>query len=214
MHAGRGFYLLYEGCVNYQAARRFRTFLPRGFTRPDRLCPLRTAAAATRRFGLLADSENRASASITLSVAVRSVSASSFAKPSAVPRNVAVQTRTGSVEKANHVIKGLYISGLYISEDLRSGVGSCAPGKSRPTRRAASFREFKSFLLVALFHCIFDITRHVMRGAFSLVELTFSLQFFIARGLSSSVLDSTLHFFGRAFDVFAIHTELFLLCVL
>ena len=192
MYAGRGFYLLYDGCVNYQAARRFRTFLPRGFTRPDRLCPFRTAATATRRFGLLADSENRASASITLSVAVRSFSASSFAIPSAIPRNMAVQTRTGCVEKANHAFKG-----LYISEDSPFSVGSCAPEKSRPTRRAAIFREFKSFLLVALFHCIFYITRHVMRGAFSFVELTFRLQFFVTRGLSSSVLDSALHLFRR-----------------
>jgi hypothetical protein len=135
MYARRGFYLLYDGCVNYEAAGRFRTFLPRGFTRADRLGPFRTAAAATRRFGLLADSENRAAVSITLSVAVRSGSASSFAKPSAVPRNVAVQTRTGSVEKANHAFKGLYISGLYISGDLRSVLEV----------RTASFREFKSF---------------------------------------------------------------------
>jgi hypothetical protein len=99
--------------------------LPRGFTRPDRLCPFRTAAAATRRFGLLADSENRAFASITLSAAVRSFSASSFAIPSAIPRNMAVQTRTGCVEKANHAFKG-----LYISEDLRSVLEVARPKKA------------------------------------------------------------------------------------
>jgi hypothetical protein len=124
---------------------------------------------------------------------------------------MAVQTRTGCVEKANHAFKGLYISGLYISglyisEDLRS---VARPEKAALVERPV-FVKFKSFLLVALFHCIFNITRGAMRGAFSLVEFTFSLQFFVARGLSNSVLDTALYLFGGAFEVFAIHTELFL----
>ena len=95
--------------VNYRAARRFRTFLPRRTTRPDRLGVFRTAAAA-RRFGRLADSENRASASTTLSLAVRSVSARPFAKPSAIPRNVPDQICAGCDQQANQKFQGLYIN--------------------------------------------------------------------------------------------------------
>jgi hypothetical protein len=102
-----------DGCVDY-AARRFRTFLPRPSTRPDRLCLLRTAAAATRCFGLLADSENRASASITLLVVVRPVSTLSFAKPSAIPRNVPDQTRAGCSQNANQKFQGLYINDSHL----------------------------------------------------------------------------------------------------
>jgi len=81
---------------------------------------------------------------------------------------------------------------------------------SRITKKLSSgkFHDFKFSLLFTLFHCVFDITRHVMRGAFDLVELALRLQLFVVCDLARRVLNSALCFFGSAFDVFAVHPEL------
>ena len=54
-------------------------------------------------------------------------------------------------------------------------------------------------LFVALFHCVFDISGHVMSRTFGPVELAFCLQLFVARNLAGRVLNGALCFFGGAF---------------
>ena len=110
-------------------------------TRPDRtlsdrtLCLLRRslfaatdkALLATRcfLFDLRAAAGICASAALTFSVTIRSVSVSAFAPAWAIPRNmpacVAQQTRAACDDKANHAFQGP--RGLYISKSLCSVFG-------------------------------------------------------------------------------------------
>jgi hypothetical protein len=124
-----------RAAFEFDAARltRFLVFLTR-WLRPDRiLCLLRrprlvgTAKASfeTRSFvDLLAAAGISACTLPTFSITVRSVSASAFAQPCAIPRKTPVQMRAGCDETANHVFqgpRGLYISlspkGLYINRE-------------------------------------------------------------------------------------------------